>query len=418
MNPALPLPGAPHGASEGGNLTPGLPAGLWRRSRWATSAQFVALGVFSGAWGAHIPSIKQGYGLSDGGVAGVLLAGALGAVVSLQGAGRVVARLGVRRVCWLAGCGLGGLMSLALLWPNLPCLLVAMLFTGALGSVLDVAINAEGTALESLGGRSVMGGLHGMFSAGGMVGAAVGAALLRAGWAPELQLAGVGAVVALTTALGARGLLPEPLHQPAAPPAPATTALPSAAPSAPPRRRWGRLPPTPLLLIGLLTLCGMTAEGVMYDWSVLYLKEALGQPQDRAALAYAVFSAAMAGTRLAGDRLRDRVAQPVLLRSGALVAGGAMLAVLLLGHPGVALLGFALVGMGLALVVPMLYKAATLVPGTERAQAIAAVSSVGYAGFLMGPPLIGGLAQALNLTAALGVVVVACAALAWGARRI
>jgi predicted MFS family arabinose efflux permease len=388
-----------------------------RRARWATRGQFAALGVLSGAWGAHIPSVKAAYVLHDGQVALVLLAGALGAVLSLLWAGRTVARLGVRSSCALAGCGLASLLGLALYWPSLWLLLPAMVLFGALGSIFDVAINAEGTTLESLGGRAVMSQLHGMFSLGGMAGAALGAALLRAGMAPALQLALLGLTVASSVLLNLRGMLPASAHHQAdAPPALLDTPLGTLA--EPPARRRSPWPHGALLFIGLLIFCGMTAEGVMYDWSVLYLKDALHQPQDRAALAYAVFSAAMAATRFAGDALRERWPQTQLLRGGALLAGSAMLLVLLVAQPLVALLGFVLVGMGLALVVPMLYNAATHVPGTQRASAIAAVSSIGYAGFLLGPPLIGGIAHALNLTAAMGVVVLACAALAWGTGRV
>ena len=414
--PAMPLPAtlAPTaGMSESRNPVAARPdAAQLRRARWATRTLFAALGVFSGAWGAHIPSVKARFALSDGEVAGVLLAAALGAVLCLQAAGQLVAWRGVRGTCVLAGLGLGALLGLALLWPSLAWLLPAMLLVGALGSLYDVAINAEGTTLESLGGRAVMGQLHGMFSLGGMAGAALCAALLRAGLAPEVQLAGLGGLVMLMVLLASRWMLPGSAHHPQAQaPTPASDEGTDApAPARKPRRQ--------LLLIGLLILCGMTAEGVMYDWSVLYLKDVLGQPQDRAALAYAVFSAAMAAARLGGDRLRERLPQRRLLGGGALMAGLAMLAVLLLGHPGVALAGFVLVGAGLALVVPVLYNAATQVPGTQRAAAIATVSSIGYVGFLAGPPLIGGIAHALDLSAAMGVVVLACAALTWGARRV
>lgn len=388
------------------------PPSSWPTVRWAARGLFAALGVFAGAWGAHLPSLKTQFALSDGAVAGVLLAAALGAVLCLQVAGRLVARWGVRGVCVLTGLGLGGLLGLALHWPAMHWLVLATLLMGALGSLYDVAINAEGTTLESLGGRAVMGQLHGMFSLGGMAGAALCAGWLRLGVAADVQLAWIGGGVAVMVLLASRWMLPATAHNVSEVPddVAAATVSGSPAPSQNPRR--------PLWLMGVLILCGMTAEGVMYDWSVLYLKDALAQPQDRAALAYAVFSAAMAATRLGGDVLRERWPVRQLLGGGALLAGVAMLAVLLLAHPGVALLGFALVGMGLALVVPMLYTAATWVPGLPRAQAIATVSSIGYAGFLLGPPLMGGIAQLLNLSAAMGVVVVACAALTWGASRL
>jgi predicted MFS family arabinose efflux permease len=383
---------------------PSFTAKTLRRARWATRSQFAALGLLMGAWGAHVPSVKRAYGLDEAGVAGVLLAGALGAVLALLVAGRIVARLGVRRSCAAAGFCLAALLAGVLLWPHALVLLLAMLCFGAASSVLDVAINAEGTTLESLGGRAVMSQLHGLFSVGGMLGAALCAALFRVGWSPVWQLSLLGLLAAGLVAAGLPGLLPDPAHH----------QEPSASSEA--GRRL--LPRGPLLLIGLLIMAGMTAEGVMYDWSVLYLKESLGQAQDRAALGYAAFSAAMAATRLGGDWLRERFDPIHLLRSGALLSGGAMLTVLLIGQAGVALGGFVLVGMGLALVVPMLFNAAAQVPGTQRASAIAAVSSIGYAGFLMGPPLIGGLAKVWSLPLALGVVVLACATLAWGAGQL
>jgi fucose permease len=149
---------------------------------------------------------------------------------------------------------------------------------------------------------------------------------------------------------------------------------------------------------------------------VLYLKQEVGMPQSLAALGYAAFAGAMAASRFAGDWLRERYSEQALLRAGAWLAAVAMGAVLLLGTPGVAMVGFVLVGAGLAPVAPILFNAATRVPGVSRAAAIASVTSIGYAGFMIGPPLIGGLAHASSLTVAMGVVVVSAALLALSAR--
>jgi len=156
----------------------------------------------------------------------------------------------------------------------------------------------------------------------------------------------------------------------------------------------------------------------MYDWGVLYLKQELNLPQAQAALGYAAFAGAMAASRLVGDALRARFAEPALLAAGASLAAAAMAALLLVGKPAVALLGFALVGAGLAPVVPILYSAAARVPGVSRAAAIAAVTSIGYGGFLIGPPLIGCLAHVSSLTVAMAVIVLAATLLAVGARYV
>jgi predicted MFS family arabinose efflux permease len=381
------------------------PAAL-RRSRAATRVQFLVLGILIGAWGAHIPSIKAHHGLSEGSLSAVLLAAALGAVSSLFTAGRVMATLGARRTAAGAAVLGGGLLGSVLAFQGLPLtlLLLQVVALGACMCLFDVALNTEGTTLERLGGRPVMSQLHGMFSVGGMLGAGAVAALLGLGIAPTVQLWALGGGVGLVALVAARGMLPEQGPEQGQPgelqPAPQA------------HFAWPR---GPLLVIGLLILAGMTAEGAMYDWCVLYLQQELGQPQSQAALGYAVFSASMAASRFGGDALRARFDEALLLRWGAALAAVAMAVVLLSAHPAVAWLGFAVVGAGLALVAPILFSAAARVPGVSPAAAIASVTSVGYSGFMLGPPLIGALATASSLTWALGVVVLACALLAWGA---
>jgi fucose permease len=177
------------------------------------------------------------------------------------------------------------------------------------------------------------------------------------------------------------------------------------------------LPTGALALIGVLAAFGLIGEGAMYDWSVLYLKQELHADAGTAALAYASFSAAMAAARFAGDRVRARLASVPLLRaSGALGAAGMALA-LLVPHPVAALLGFALVGLGFANVVPVLFSAAARVPGVTPAHGIAAVSSLGYLGMMVGPPLIGVVAEASSLTWGLATVIVFAVVLALAARR-
>lgn len=373
-------------------------AATMRRARRATRVQFAVLGTFAGAWGAHIPSVKQRYDLDEMTLSLVLLTAATGAVGALLGAGRLVARLGVRHTAVVAGlamlAGLGSVMHM----PNLALLLPAALLLGAGSSVFDVAINSEGSELEQRGGRAIMSNLHGMFSVGGMCGAALVAVLLRAGVAPGLQLLAIAGALAAVVVAGTRGMLPT--HG-------------GAIDTGSARFAWPR---GLLLVIGLLIMAGMVAEGVMVDWCVLYLKQEVGLPQAQAALGYAAFAAAMAASRFGGDALRERHSERALLFAGAALAAVAMTAVLLAGTPTVAFVGFVLVGAGLAPVAPILYNAATRVPGISRAAAIASVTSIGYGGFMLGPPLIGALAHATSLTLAMGVVVVSATLLAACAR--
>jgi predicted MFS family arabinose efflux permease len=369
------------------------------RVRRATRLQFMALGVIIGMWGTHIPSVKARYALSEASLSLVLLAVAFGTVSSLFVAGRVVGRLGARTTSALAALTMSACLGGALEYPGITTLMPAMLLFGAATGLFDVAINTEGSELEMLGGQAIMSNLHGMFSVGGMAGAALAACLLGLGVAPRLQLILVCGGIAMVTWVASAGML--------------ETHARSADDGQAAHFAWPR---GLLLILGALILAGMTAEGVMYDWSVLYLKQEVGMPQALAALGYAAFCAAMALSRFGGDFLRSRHSERALLRVGAIITAVSMTVVLLSANAWVAFIGFALAGAGLAPVAPILFNAATRVPGVSRAAAIASVTSIGYSGFMLGPPLVGSIATATSLTRALGVVVLASALLAYGAR--
>ena len=157
-------------------------------ARRASRAHFAALGVMGGVWGVHIPSVKVQYGLSDGSLSLVLFAAACGAVLSLFFAGRAIGRIGARRALVGGALVMAAALAVVLHWPGLAALLPAMLVFGAAMSMYDVALNAEGTALEAVSGRAILGNLHGMFSLGGMGGAALAALLLRLAVPPAVQL--------------------------------------------------------------------------------------------------------------------------------------------------------------------------------------------------------------------------------------
>ena len=268
------------------NLVHGTPAQI-RQATWATRSLFAALGVFAGAWGVHIPSVKEVYGLGEAALSGVLVAAAVGSVAALLFAGRLIGRLGARGAVVLCSVLMALVLGLVLHWPHYALLLLAMVVFGASISVYDVAINSEGSTLESAGGRPIMGSLHGMFSVGGMAGAALTAGLLRSGMPASWQLTAVGLLMVLWIPLAARWMLPTP--------------VPTAGGAGAAHFAWPR---GALLVIGVLIFTGMSAEGVMYDWCVLYLKQEVHMPQDRAALGYAAFSGAMAVMRFAADGLR------------------------------------------------------------------------------------------------------------------
>ncbi len=368
-------------------------------ARRATRLHFLALGIVAGVWGVHVPSVKATYALDERGLAGVLLATSVGSVLALFVAGRLVGRLGTRHATVVAALAFTIALAVALHLPGLALLLPVMVLFGAGESVYDVSINAEGTALEVMSQRPIVSGLHGMFSAGAMLGSATAAAMLRAQVTPSVQLALVAISVALLVTVSARWLLTERV-----------VATSDAA-----HFVW---PSGTLLLLGILVMSGMMAEGVMYNWSVLYVAQELHTPQEQAALAYVAFAGATAATRFIGDAIRARVSERVILLVGPLLSAIAMTLVLWVARPWAAYVGFAVVGAGLATIVPILYTASTRIPGVSRAAAIASVSSIGYLGFMIGPPIIGGIAHATTLTLAMGTLVVASVVVAVGAMRV
>jgi fucose permease len=369
-----------------------------RAATWALRTQFFVAGALFATLGVHVPSIKAHYALGEQSLAIALLASGLGSVVTLLQAGRVLAMHAPRRVVPLVGLIAAGAIGALLAPADYGLLLALMLAYGMAAALFDVAINDEATAIEQRARRPLMSGFHGMFSLGGMAGAATWSVLAAGGVAPTTHLAGAAATLALV-ALAAGPFM---LRQ---------TRVSSGA------REPLSLPRGPLLLLGMMAGMGLIAEGAMYDWSVLYLRQELGSPAGIASLGYACFSAAMAAGRFGGDWVRARLSPAALVRASGLLGAAGMALALLVPHPAAALLGFALVGLGFANIVPVLFSVAGQLPGIAAAHGIAAVSSVGYFGMMAGPPLVGFIAEGRSLTAALGVVIAFAALVAAFAGR-
>ncbi|OEZ31236.1 MFS transporter [Variovorax boronicumulans] len=378
-------------------MGPGVTAG----TRWASRAQFFASGFIFATWGVHVPTVKAHYAIDEAQLGLAMLAAGAGAMVGLTSAGRWIGRHGPRRMAALCGCVYALLIAGLIAMPGYAALLGLLAVFGLVTSVFDVAINTEAAQLELRGNQPLMSGMHGMFSLGGMVGAASGSAALAAGMAPQTHLWTVAVVMIGLVAIASTRMLPTPA-------APADGAAAA--------DHGFRLPRGVLAVLGVLAALGLIAEGAIYDWSVLYMQQELGSPQQQAALAYASFSAAMAAARFGGDAMRARFSPTALLRGSGLLAAAAMTLVLLTDLPWLALLGFAGVGVGFANVVPILFGASARVPGVAPANGIAAVSAIAYLGFMAGPAVIGLLARVSSLTAALYVVVAFAAALAASAR--
>lgn len=365
--------------------------------RWGTRTVFFCAGMLFATWGVHIPTIGALYGVDEAALGVAMLAVGVGALLGLLQAGRLIGRFGVRQVSWFGGAAAALGIALLLSMPSFAALLGLLVLFGAGSSVLDVAMNAQACEMERLQGQPMMSGFHGMFSLGGMAGAAVGSAVLHTGASPLTHVLAVALGSALALAWAGSCMLAHVRAEIGQ------------------RHERFLLPRGALLLLGTMAALGFVVEGAVYDWSVLYLQKEVGSAQNVAALAYASFSAAMAITRFGGDWLRARFSSARLLRASALLAALAMVVVLMAGQAWVALVGFALVGVGLANVAPVLFSAAAQVKGIAAAQGIASVSSIGYFGFMAGPQAIGFVAHASSLAAALYGVAALAALLALGA---
>jgi hypothetical protein len=368
-----------------------------RRARLGVALTFLVTGVVFATWSARVPAIKQALQLSEGGLGVAFMGLNAGAVVGLQLGGLLVPRTGSRAalrvvlpayVAALAGPAVAG---------DLATLTVALFALAAANSVVDVAMNAHGVAVEHGLGRPVMSGFHAMYSLGGTVGAVLGALAAAAGLGRTPHfLAVTGAGVALAV-LATRLLLPSR----------ADAVLADLVGG------WsGRV-----LALGALGFCLLLAEGSAYDWAAVYLRDGVGATPGTAAAGVAAFAAAMTIGRLAGDRVAARLGPVVAFRSGALLAGTGFGASLLVGTPAAGLAGVGLLGAGLSLTFPLAISAAGRLGGSA-ATAVARVSTLGYLGAFVGPGLIGALAGPFGLPAALALPAVLVAGTALAARAL
>ncbi len=351
--------------------------------RVAISAIFFLNGAMFSAWYARVPAISDRLDLSPGEIGVALLGAPLGLLLAQPLAGALVARRGSYALLRLAPVAMVAI-ALPALAVDLPTLALAVLLTGATNGVLDITMNAQGLAVERAAGRGLFASLHAAFSFGALAGAASAGAIAGAGVAPLAHLAAWGAVGAVAAAIASRGLIDDAEH-----------ASPAAPRIARPSRR--------LAAVGAIAFCALLAEGAVFDWSGLYLDRDTGASATLAPMGLAVFSLTMGIGRLIADRLAAAHGARRVVRAGATIAAAGLTAALAAGTPAAGIAGFAVMGFGLSAVFPLTLRAAG---GGESHSGpeLAAVSTLGYTGFLLGPPFIGVLAEVSGLGAALLVV--------------
>ncbi len=349
-----------------------------RRARYAVAAVFAVHGAVTGSFATRVPWIQDHAGVSAGQLGLALAFPALGASLAMPLAGGISHRFGARN----ALRGLLALWTLALvlpaLAPNLLTLCLALFVYGATAGMSDVAMNALGVEVENRLDRSIMSGLHGMWSVGAVVGSAAGTLAAHLGSDARLHhalAAGVLTVVGFAACAWVLDLQPAEDEEP------------------PPRFA---LPPRSALLIGAIGFCAVFAEGASLDWSAVYLRDQLETSAGLAAACTTGFTLTMAVARIAGDRVVDRYGAVRTVRASGVVALLGGLLIVFARHPAVAMTGFALMGLGIAVVVPLCFAAAGR-SGSNPSLAIAGVATITYTSGLIAPSAIGMLAQATSL---------------------
>jgi fucose permease len=355
------------------------------RARWAVAVIFAVHGAVTGSFAARIPWIADHLQLSAGRLGLALIMPALGALSAMPFAGRVVGRFGGKTATRLF-VGLWAIALIAMpLAPNRWAFMVVLLLAGAAAGTGDMAMNAEGVAVEKALGRSIMSSLHGMWSVGGLIGAGIGAGAAYVGIGAPANLAVAGTVLMIVGVTAGHWLL-------------------ETEPSATEAPRFS-LPRGPVLIIGLIGFCAVFAEGACADWAAVYLRRVLEQGEGASAVAYATFALSMAAGRLSGDFMVNKygAVRTVRLAGVAGVVGGLLVVTKFSAF--VATLGFGLIGLGIAVVVPLAFSAAGHI-GEHPANDIAGVATVSYGSGLAAPGLMGGIAQATSLPISFALVTI------------
>lgn len=373
-----------------------------RGAQVAVAAVFFAHGLLFASWAAHIPHVKAHLGADNGSLGLALLGTPIGSVIAIALAAYLVPRFGSRpvvQVSLLGYCAAGPFVGLV---GSVAGLFATLFFWGAFQGTLDISMNTQAITVEGARGRPLMNGMHASWSIGAFAGAGVGALGVAIGLRLSTQLLVLGTVVVLGLGWLTFNMLPDPPHD-------AERARAA---------RGERRVSGAVLLLGAVAFASMLCEGAAADWSGVYLRDSLGGSTASSGLAYAGFALAMVLVRLFGNRLLERYPAHVLLPTLAGATTVGFSAALLAGTVPAGVAGFFLLGLGVGAVVPTAFSAAGRLPGLHPGVGVAAVSGLGWAGFVCGPPLIGQLANAFSLPVALSLIPLLTAVIAVATRRV
>jgi MFS family permease len=360
--------------------------GRWMRNS-VVSAFFVQ-GFLFASWTAHIPHIKDHLHLSDGSLGIALLGAPIGSMLAMLAVSRLLPKFGSRRVVRVAlvgYCLAGPLVGFS---TSLITFFVAFLLWGIFQGSFDVSMNAQAIAVEGRVGRRLMPGFHGSWSMGSLAGAGVGVIGVGLGWSLSEQLLIFAVPCLFVVGWLSTRMIPDDQAQ----------VENSSGPTG--KVRWSLLQKA-IVVLAAIAFADMFCEGAVADWTAVYLHGTLHTSAVIAGLGYASYLLIMMTVRLLGNRVMNRFPVYLALPMLAIVGSVGLGVGLIINRPASVLVGFMCLGAGLALVVPMVFSACGHIPNVHAGTAVATVSACGWTGFVLGPPLIGGIASLTSLRTAL-----------------
>ncbi len=347
----------------------------------AVGLVFAVDSLLFGSWVSHIPWVKEKLHLNDGQLGLVLFAMPAGLFLMNPMTGFLIGRYGASKVTIWSGFAFALAALLPINAPSVSLLAAGLFVLGMTGALLNVAMNTCATEVEQAFGQHIMSSCHGMWSLGGMLGAAGTGLAIWMGMHPSVHMLLISVLLLLIVSWVRADLSAIPKGEKA------------------PAAKFGLAKPTPALILMIITgLCIAMGEGLAFDWSAIYLKETAHASPEVAALGFAGFAGAMTLGRFVGDTIIPRWGGRLLLRIGAVIAAAGLLLAYYIPTPSAALTGFMMLGLGCSLGAPILYAASMRLPGIPPATGLATYATLSFMGFLAGPPLIGFVAQGYGLS--------------------
>ncbi|KAA6439239.1 MFS transporter [Dyadobacter flavalbus] len=347
--------------------------------RIAVAAFFFVQGLSFAAWASRIPDIKNMLHLTEGGLGTVLLALPIGLMASLPISGWMVTHYGSKKMVLIGAILYAMTLAFIGFVTRTEQLVIALFAFGLWGNLTNIAVNTQAVAVEQEYGKSIMASFHGLWSLAGFVSAMIGSFFISVHIPPHIHFSVIALAAFVIIFTAYKHTMPDS------------------------ERNNGEAQPLfvkpdrDLLTLGLIGFCAMVCEGAMFDWSGVYFQEVVNVPASMTTLGYVAFMGTMTGGRFAGDWLANRLGRKKMLQISGCFMGIGLATAVLFPFMVPATLGFLLVGFGVSSVVPLVYSAAGKSTTMSAGMALAAVSSISFIGFLIGPPLIGIVAQFADL---------------------